>query len=56
MAKKEETQYTREVLIRDARYAHIQQDFLGAILSKPMYTLSEADEAINKFFNRKESD
>lgn len=50
---KADTKYTREVLIKDARYAHVQQDFLGVILHEPMYTLKEADDAINKFFGKK---
>lgn len=55
MAKREQIQneekkYTREALMRDARFSSIQRDFLRIILKKPFYTIAEAEEAVSKFF------
>ena len=40
--KEKETQYRREVLLKDPRFARYQPDFLAAVLNKPYYTLAEA--------------
>ncbi len=57
MAKREQIQneekkYTREALMRDARFSSIQRDFLRIILKKPFYTIAEAEEAVSNFFRK----
>lgn len=42
--------YTREAIMRDKRFSHIQRDFLRIILKKPFYTITEAEKAVSKFF------
>ena len=34
--------YSREALLKSKRFAHIQPDFLRAILTKEEYTMGEA--------------
>lgn len=48
--------YTREALLKSKRFAGYQKDFLGAVLSKPEYTLAEATRVVKAFFDAKESD
>lgn len=48
--KKPQPQYSREVLLKDPRFAGYQRDFLAAVLSKPFYTLAEAEAAVKKFW------
>ena len=45
--------YTREALLRDRRFSGYQKDFLLAVLSKPEYTIAEAEGAVKAFFERK---
>ena len=40
--KEKETQYRREVLLKDPRFARYQPDFLAAVLNKPYYTATAA--------------
>lgn len=44
--------YTRQALLKSKRYAGYQQDFLEAVLSKPEYTIAEADKAVKAFFGK----
>lgn len=46
--------YPREALLWSRRFAKYQQDFLGAVLHKPEYTLREAVKAVEAFFERSE--
>lgn len=48
--KKPQPQYSREVLLKDPRFAGYQQDFLAAVLNKPFYTIAEAEAAVKKFW------
>lgn len=48
--KKNQTKYSREVLLKDPRFAGYQRDFLAAVLNKPFYTLAEAQAAVRKFW------
>ena len=48
MAKK----YSREVILRDPRFAQYQKDFLGVILSKSEYTIAEAEKTAKAFFKK----
>ena len=53
MAKKtNEKRYTPRALIKGGRYAGYQKDFLAVILTKPLYTLAEADKAVREFFGK----
>lgn len=45
-------QYTRESIMRDPRFSRVQRDFLGVILSKPFYTIKEAEKAVSNFFEK----
>lgn len=44
--------YARQALLKSKRYAGYQQDFLAAVLSKPEYTIAEADKAVKAFFGK----
>lgn len=44
--------YTREALLNSREFARYQKDFLGVILSKPMYTKAEAEKAARAFFEK----
>lgn len=48
--KKEEIRYSRDVLLKDPRFAGYQKDFLAAVLNKPFYTLAEAEAAVKDFW------
>lgn len=48
--KKKEPLYTREALLKDPRFAQYQPDFLAAVLSRPYYTLTEAQAAVKEFW------
>ena len=48
--KEKETQYRREVMLKDPRFARYQPDFLAAVLNKPYYTLAEAQAAVKDFW------
>nr|DAD70881.1 MAG TPA: hypothetical protein [Siphoviridae sp. ctvok7] len=44
--------FRREVILKDPRFAKYQKDFLGVILSKPEYTIAEAEKAVKAFFEK----
>lgn len=44
--------YSREVILRDPRFAKYQPDFLRVILSKSEYTLAEAERTAKAFFEK----
>lgn len=46
--------FRREVILKDPRFKKYQKDFLGVILSKPEYTIAEAEKAVKAFFKEKE--
>lgn len=48
--KQDNTQYSREVLLKDSRFAGYQPDFLAVVLQKPFYTLAEAEAAVKEFW------
>lgn len=48
--KPDETKYSREVLLKDTRFAGYQRDFLSAVLHEPFYTLAEAEAAVKDFW------
>lgn len=48
---KNDTVYSRDALLKSKRYQKFQRDFLAAVLSKPEYTLAEADKAVEAFFH-----
>lgn len=52
MEGKTPKKYTREVLLRDRRFARYQPDFLRTVLNKPEYTLAEAEKAVRTFFGK----
>lgn len=43
-----EQTYTKEALLNSKQFAHVQQDFLKAILTKDFYTIKEAKKEIKK--------
>lgn len=45
-----EKKYSRDILLKDPRFAAYQPDFLAAVLSKPFYTLAEAKAAVKEFW------
>lgn len=47
-----EKRYSREALMRDKRFSGYQKDFLLAVLSKPDYTIAEAERAVKAFFEK----
>lgn len=47
---KKEQKYKREILLKSKEFSGYQQDFLGAVLKDPEYTLTEARAAVKKFF------
>lgn len=44
--------YKREALLKSKRFAHIQQDFLAAVLTKDEYTIAEAEKAVAEYERR----
>ena len=48
--KQDNTQYSREVLLKDPRFAGYQPDFLAVVLHKPFYTIAEAEAAVKEFW------
>ena len=46
--------YNREVLIKSDLFSDVQKDFLSALLSKPKYTIAEAQKIVSEFFKDKE--
>lgn len=46
--------YKREAILKDSRFSQYQKDFLGVVLSKPEYTIAEAERAVKAFFKEKE--
>lgn len=49
-AMSQEKHYKREALLKSARFSHVQQDFLRAILTEENYTMAEAEKAVSAFF------
>lgn len=47
---KNETKYTREVLLRSEEFSDIQKDFLSVLLCDPEYTIAEARAIVNNYF------
>lgn len=47
---KQETKYSREVLLKDPLFAEYQPDFLAVVLHEPFYTLAEAQAAVKEFW------
>lgn len=41
-------------LLKDPRFAGVQQDFLRVILCKESYTIAEATKTVSDFLNNKE--
>ncbi|WP_198018306.1 hypothetical protein [Lacrimispora indolis] len=52
--KKEPIKYKTESLLKSKGFASYQQDFARALLPDPEYTVKEAKEILNKFFDKKE--
>lgn len=46
--KKEDKLYARKALLKSKRFSHVQQDFLAAILCDEFYTITEAEDAVDK--------
>lgn len=44
--------FTRESLLKSKRFSGYQKDFLAAVLTKPAYTLAEAEKAVKAFFEK----
>lgn len=44
--------YTREALLRSKEFAQYQKDFLRVILSKPYYTMAQAQKTVRAFFEK----
>ena len=47
-----EKKYAREALLQDKRFGKYQKDFLRAVLSKPYYTISQAEKTVRDFFEK----
>jgi len=47
-----EKKYTREALLHDKRFSGCQRDFLSVVLSRPEYTIAEAEKAVEAFFGK----
>ena len=48
--KQDNTQYSREELLKDPRLAGYQPELLAVVLHKPIYTLAEAEAAVKEFW------
>lgn len=44
--------FTREALLKSKRFSGYQKDFLAAVLTKPEYTLAEAEKTVKAFFEK----
>jgi hypothetical protein len=53
-SKKTLIKYKTESLLKSKGFADYQQDFARVLLSDPEYTVEEAKEILNKFFDKKE--
>lgn len=51
---REPVKYKREDLLASKKLSRYQPDFTKVLLTKPEYTLEEAQEILNKFFENKE--
>ncbi len=40
--------FARDALLKSKRFSHVQQDFLAAILCDEFYTITEAEDAVDK--------
>lgn len=52
--KKGPVKYKTESLLLSKGFANYQQDFTRVLLPDPEYTVEEAREILNKFFEKKE--
>lgn len=52
--KKTPIKYKTESLLKSKGFANYQQDFARVLLPDPEYTVEEAKEILNKFFDKKE--
>ncbi len=52
--KKMPIKYKTESLLKSKGFANYQQDFARVLLPDPEYTVEEAKEILNKFFDKKE--
>lgn len=52
--KKTPIKYKTESLLKSKAFANYQQDFARALLPEQEYTVEEAKEILNKFFEKKE--
>ena len=48
----ETKRYTRTAIINSNRFSGYQRDFLAAVLTKPYYTLAEANRKVKAFFGQ----
>ena len=46
--------FTREEILASKKFAGYQKDFLAALLTKPEYSLAEAEKIASEFFGKKE--
>ena len=44
--------YSREALLDSGRFSNYQKHFLAAVLTRPEYTLAEAEQAVMRFFEK----
>jgi len=51
---KEPVKFKREALLTSKELSRYQPDFAEVLLTEPEYTLEEAQEILNKFFEYKE--
>lgn len=45
--------YKTEAVLRSKEFAHLQKDFLKALLPKEEYTMAEAKKIVKAFFEKK---
>ena len=43
---------SREALLASGKFSNYQKDFLAAVLTRPEYTLTEAEQAVRRFFEK----
>jgi hypothetical protein len=51
---REPVKFNREALLASKELSRYQPDFAKVLLTNPEYTLEEAEEILNKFFENKE--
>ena len=47
-----EKKYTRESLLESEKFSDVQPDFLRVLLTKPEYTISEAQKIVKDYFEK----